>query len=106
MSKENKTTDIRPHPLNSQGNDTKSPAPESLTAAMEETLRLYHAWLGYLLDLQNTDTLRVKAEDIRRALGRLSCSVSREGDEYVISLGGERGAPEAEIPAGGERCGG
>ena len=27
-------------------------------AAMEETLKLYHAWLGYLLSLLDADTLR------------------------------------------------
>ena len=62
-----------------------------LTAAMEETLKLCHAWLGYLLTLRGEEVIRVKAEDIKRALETLSCAVSREGDEYVIRLrkGGE-----------------
>ena len=55
-------------------------------AAVEETLRLYHAWLGYLLAMQGDGVLRVKTEDIRRALDRFSCTVTREGDEYVIRL--------------------
>ena len=56
-------------------------------AAVEETLKLYHAWLGYLLTRQGDDVLRVKAEDIGAALERFVCSVAREGDEYVIRLG-------------------
>lgn len=58
----------------------------SLPAAMEETLRLYHAWLGYLLTLLRADTLRVKVGDIQTALEDFSCAVTREGDEYVIRL--------------------
>ncbi len=57
-----------------------------MSAAMEETLKLYHAWLGYLLTLQQTDTLRVRVEDIKGALESLSCSATREGEEYVIRL--------------------
>ncbi len=72
------------------------------TAAMEETLRLYHAWLGYLLTRQGEDVLRVKAADIRRALEALSCSVTREGDEYVIRL---QGGGEAEHEQQAEPCG-
>ena len=60
-----------------------------LPAAMEETLKLYHAWLGYLLTLIEADTLRVKASDITAALDRFTCTVTREGEEYVIHL--ERG---------------
>lgn len=54
--------------------------------AWTETLALYHAWLGYLLEIAGKKTLRVKAQEIRRALGRLSCRVTREGDEYVIQM--------------------
>ena len=57
-----------------------------LPAAVEETLKIYHAWLGYLLTLIEADTLRVKASDITAALDRFTCSVTREGDEYVIRL--------------------
>ena len=56
------------------------------TPAVEETLKLYHAWLGYLLTRLKTDVLRVRTEDIRRALDGFSCAVSREGEEYVIRL--------------------
>lgn len=54
--------------------------------AFEETKKLYDAWLGYLLGLVGTDTLRVKADDISKALDGFSCAVTREGDEYVISI--------------------
>ena len=67
----------------------RDPRYKLLPAAMEETLKLYHAWLGYLLTLIEADTLRVKASDITSALDRFTCTVSREGDEYVIHL--ERG---------------
>ena len=67
----------------------RDPRYKLLPAAMEETLKLYHAWLGYLLTLIQADTLRVKASDITAALDRFTCTVTREGDEYVIHL--ERG---------------
>ena len=67
----------------------RDPRYKLLPAAMEETLKLYHAWLGYLLTLIEADTLRVKASDITSALDRFTCTVTREGDEYVIHL--ERG---------------
>ncbi|MBR6782006.1 MAG: hypothetical protein IKM33_02255 [Clostridia bacterium] len=62
-----------------------------LPAAMEETVKLYHAWLGYLLTLCKADTLRVKASDITSALDTFSCTVTREGDEYVIHLERQEG---------------
>ncbi len=73
-----------------------------LPVAVEETLKLYHAWLGYLLTLLKADTLRVKVEDIKTALDGFSCTVDREGDEYVIHLqtGKEDtygGNPEAQV---------
>ena len=57
-----------------------------LPAAVEETMKIYHAWLGYLLTLCKADTLRVKASDITSALDNFTCTVTREGDEYVIQL--------------------
>lgn len=57
-----------------------------LPAAVEETLKLYHAWLGYLLTLIKADTLRVRVADIKTALDTFTCTVSREGDEYVIRM--------------------
>lgn len=99
MSKANQTQDVH---TNGQTNSTPIP-PSAITAAMEETLKLYHAWLGYLLTRQGADTLRVKAEDIRRALEQLSCTVSREGEEYVIDL--RRGGEAGDEP-NGEPCGG
>lgn len=64
----------------------KEPRYKLLPAAMEETLKLYHAWLGYLLTLVEADTLRVKASDITSALDRFTCTVTKEGEEYVIHL--------------------
>ena len=63
-----------------------------LPAAVEETLKLYHAWLGYLLTLVKADTIRVKATDITKALDSFTCTVTREGDEYVIHLDREEEA--------------
>ena len=63
----------------------------SRSAAVEETLKLYHAWLGYLLTLIEADTLRVKASDITSALDTFTCTVTREGEEYVIHLGRREG---------------
>lgn len=57
-----------------------------MPAAVEETLKLYHGWLGYLLTLLDADTLRVKAGDITAALDSFSCTVTKEGEEYVIRL--------------------
>ena len=57
-----------------------------MPAAVEETLKIYHAWLGYLLTLCKADTLRVKASDITSALDTFTCTVTREGEEYVIHL--------------------
>jgi hypothetical protein len=62
-----------------------------LPAAVEETLKLYHGWLGYLLTLVKADTLRVKASDITSALDTFTCTVTREGEEYVIHLGRREG---------------
>ena len=53
---------------------------------MEETRGLYHAWLRYLLTLMGADTLRVKASDVAAVLDGVTCTVTREGDEYVIRL--------------------
>ncbi len=79
MSKGNQTSQVN--------RNSNEPGGETLTAAMEETLKLYHAWLGYLLTLRGEEVIRVKAADIKRALETLSCAVEREGDEYVIRLG-------------------
>ena len=67
---------------NKKGRLPYKPSPD----AMEETLKIYHAWLGYLLTRMQTDTLRVKVTDIKSALDDFSCTVIREGDEYVIRL--------------------
>ena len=54
--------------------------------AMEETMGLYHAWLRYLLTLMGADTLRIKASDVAAVLDGVTCTVTREGDEYVIRI--------------------
>lgn len=68
----------------------------NIPAATEELLDLYHAWLAYLLRAMDKSTLRVKVGDITEAIGRISCAVVREGDEYVITLS----EPKAATPAG------
>ena len=68
----------------------RSPSRRAFPIAMEETMGLYHAWLRYLLTLMGADTLRVKASDVAAAEG-ISCTVTREGDEYVIRLDKPKG---------------
>ena len=68
------------------------PSRRALPIAMEETMGLYHAWLRYLLTLTGTDTLRVKASDVTAVAESASCTVTREGDEYVIRLDKQKGA--------------
>ena len=58
----------------------------AVPVALEETMRLYHAWLGYLLTRDRVEVLRVKASDIAAARDSYTCTVTREGDEYVIRL--------------------
>lgn len=60
--------------------------------AVLETFQLYHAWLGYLLQRLGQEELRVPADQVKEAMGQLSCRARREGNEYVITLhraGGE-----------------
>lgn len=69
--------------------------------AVSEALRLYHAWLGYLLKRLGEQEVRVPARELAEALGRLSCTARREGEEYVISFvqleeGAERDGREQE----------
>ena len=64
----------------------RSPSRRALPIAVEETMGLYHAWLRYLLTLMGADTLRVKASDVAAVLDGVTCTVTREGDEYVIRL--------------------
>ena len=70
------------HDMNNHRNHPFKLTPE----AVEETLKLFYAWLAYLLTRCKTDTLRVKAADITAALDTFTCTVTREGDEYVIHL--------------------
>ena len=81
--------------------------PADLTPAVSQTLSLYHAWLGYLLDRLGQETVRVQVRDIQKALDTLSCQVSREDDAYVIRLrrtesGTDGEAPPVGIPDGTE----
>ena len=66
---------------------TKNTRPAPRFDAVEETLRLYHAWLAVLLSRLNQGEIRVSAEDIKNALGKLRCQATREGDTYVIRMG-------------------
>lgn len=70
----------------SKQQETRNHRYKLLPAAVEETMKLYHAWLGYLLSLVQADTLRVKVSDITTALDCFTCTVTREGDEYVIRM--------------------
>ena len=70
----------------SKQHETRNHRYKLLPAAVEETMKLYHAWLGYLLSLAQADTLRVKVTDITTALDRFTCTVTREGDEYIIRM--------------------
>lgn len=54
---------------------------------MEETLRLYHAWLALLLEKLHTQEIRVGVGELKEALKQCRCSVSKEGDDYVIQMG-------------------
>ena len=68
------------------------PSRRALPIAMEETMGLYHAWLRYLLTLTGADTLRVKVSDVAAVAEGVSCTVTREGDEYVIRLNKPKGS--------------
>ncbi len=70
---------------------TRFPSRRALPIAVEETMGLYHAWLRYLLTLMGADTLRVKVSDVTAVLDSITCTVTREGDEYVIRLDREEG---------------
>lgn len=63
--------------------------------AVEETLRLYHAWLGALLTRLGEGEVRVNAREITEGLTSFRCEVRREGEEYVILLD-RRDAEERE----------
>ena len=84
----------------SKVNETKREGTAVPASALEEMMGLYNAWLGYLLTLHGEGDLRVKAEDIRDALGRFSCAVTREGEEYVIRL---QAIPQA-VPQAGQQA--
>ncbi len=61
--------------------------------AFEEVKMIYDAWLGYLLGMLGTDTLRIKADDIHKCLGEYVLTARREGDEYVVSIIHRPGEP-------------
>ena len=66
--------------------DHMSTMKNSDIAASEEIIRLYHAWLGYLLSRMGEGELRVPVEDIRHALDDLACETAREENDYVIRM--------------------
>ena len=65
---------------------------------VEETLRLYHAWLAVLLQHMGEREIRVSAEEIKNALGTFKCKATKEGDAYVIRLGEMTPAAELTTP--------
>ncbi|MBQ9161730.1 MAG: hypothetical protein IJX74_00500 [Clostridia bacterium] len=54
--------------------------------AYEELLRVYGAWLGYLLSRLGEGELRVDVSEISKGLDAACVSAWREGDEYVIRV--------------------
>ncbi|MBE6693545.1 MAG: hypothetical protein E7589_02115 [Ruminococcaceae bacterium] len=54
--------------------------------AYEELLRVYGAWLGYLLSRLDEGELRVQTSEISKGLDAACVSAWREGDEYVIRV--------------------
>ena len=64
----------------------QKPTPAHISAAMEETLSLYHAWLALLLRRLGQETLQVSAAELKDAIGKLSCSVSRQDGHYIITM--------------------
>ena len=62
------------------------PLPTKHPDAVEETIRLYHAWLAVLLGKLNAREVRVGVSEIKDALGKFQCSVAKEGDNYVICM--------------------
>lgn len=73
---------------------------DARASAVYETMRLYHAWIGYLLTRLGERTVRVRVEDVRDAMDKFQCSVSREGDAYVIRLAD----PDADSHSEKEGC--
>ena len=78
-------------------NRQNAQAARLLTPAVSETLRLYTAWLAVLLKRQGSSEIRVSADTLRDALNGLSCTVCREGQDYVIRLDG---TPDARSGTG------
>ncbi len=71
----------------------KQPTAASVEAAVTETLRLSCAWIAYLLHRLGEPTLRIPAADITAALDTLSCSVEKDGEDYIITLSGKEETP-------------
>lgn len=61
--------------------------PAQSSAAVEETINLYHAWLAVLLQRLEQQEVRVGAQELKDAIGKLKCRVGKEGATYVISMG-------------------
>lgn len=74
------------HRSETHGAVGKSIHPSRAERAVQETLCLYHAWLGYLLRRLGENEVRVPTAELGQALGRLSCRVRREDGMYVISF--------------------
>ena len=77
----------------------KKPLPTHNPDAVEETLRLYHAWLAVLLGKMNAAQVRVGVQEIKNALKDFKCTVAREGDDYVICMGEDVELPQEDCHA-------
>ena len=55
-------------------------------AAYAELIKVYDAWLCYLLARMGEREVRVGVADITERLGKVSIIALREGDEYVIRV--------------------
>ena len=54
--------------------------------AVDQLIHLYHAWLGYLLVRLDEEEIRVPASEIKGALGKVFCTTTKEGDDYIIRV--------------------
>ena len=55
-------------------------------SAYEELLRVYGAWLGYLLSRLGEEKIRVGVSEISHELDTVCVRAWREGEEYVICV--------------------
>jgi len=61
---------------------------------VEETIRLYHAWLAVLLAKLDAKEVRVGVNEIKEALGQFKCTIGKDGDSYIIYMGDDEDESE------------